>query len=241
MIVIEHVTKKYGGAIANNDINLTMPSGQTVILLGPNGAGKSTLLKCIVGLLRCSGRITIDGFDNRSLEAKSLLGYVPEVPAVYNLLTVEEHLQFIARAYSLPRGWEQAADALLARFELLEHRKKFGSDLSKGMQQKLSVCCAVLPRPRAIIFDEPLVGLDPHAIKELKALLRELCAAGATVVVSTHMLDSVGEDWDAVAIMMRGSIAAQYTRDAAEGAGESLEQLFFRITEGAEAEGGAAQ
>ena len=172
MLKIEHVTKRYGKTLANNDISFEVADGQIAILLGPNGAGKSTIIKCIAGLLRFQGSITLDGLDNKSLEAKRLLGYIPEMPAVYDLLTVEEHLEFIRRAYRMSDdGYGQA---LLERFELWDKKDKLGKELSKGMQQKLSLCCALAHKPQVVIFDEPMVGLDPHAIKELKEVFRQM-------------------------------------------------------------------
>src|SRR5690554_2389786 len=101
MLEVKNITKKYGKLIANDNISLTIEGGEISILLGPNGAGKSTLIKCISGLLKFSGEIKIMGYDNKSLEAKRLLGYIPEVPALYEMITVWEHMEFIARAYSL--------------------------------------------------------------------------------------------------------------------------------------------
>lgn len=203
MFEVSHVTKRYGKVVANDDISFSVADGQIAVLLGPNGAGKSTVIKCITGLLRFDGSITVCGFPNKSLEAKRLLGYVPEMPAVYDLLTVAEHLEFIARAYSLS-DWKERADSLLSRFELFDKKDKLGKELSKGMQQKLSICCALLPEPKVIVFDEPMVGLDPHAIKELKAVFAELKTAGASVLISTHMLDSVEDYWDVAHIMVNG-------------------------------------
>lgn len=120
----------------------------------------------------------------------------------------------------------------MERMELADKSKKLGKELSKGMQQKLSICCALLPSPKVVLFDEPLVGLDPHAIKELKDMIRELKGMGSAVLISTHMLDSVEEFWDKVLIMMKGRIAAVRTRLEIEQNGENLEQLFFSITEG---------
>lgn len=227
---IENVTKKYGSLIANNDISFEVAPGQIAILLGPNGAGKSTIIKCIAGLLRFKGKITIGGYSNKSIEAKRLLGYIPEMPAVYDLLTVEEHLEFIRRAYRIED--DHYAKELLERFELLDKKNKLGKELSKGMQQKLSICCALVHRPEVLIFDEPLVGLDPHAIKQLKDVFCELKAQGAAVLISTHMIDSVEDYWDVAHIMMNGSFAAtKYNRLDSEGE-QTLEDLFFEITEG---------
>lgn len=231
MIHLDHVTKRYGKKfLANDDVSLCIEAGEIGVLLGPNGAGKSTLIKCICGLLRHEGSIELFGYENRSKEAKALLGYVPETPAVYPMLTVEEHMQFIAKAYRL-EGWGERSLDLLIRFELDDKRHKLGKELSKGMQQKLSICAALLPEPKAVVFDEPYVGLDPHAIRELKALMVELRDSSCAVLVSTHMIDTMEQDWDTTHIMVNGRIAATRQRtDLVDG--ERLEDLFFSITEG---------
>ena len=223
MLEVYHLTKRYGKLTANDDLNFTVENGEIAVLCGPNGAGKSTAIKCIAGLLRFQGDILFDGKQNKSVEAKRSFGYIPELPAPIENLTVGEHMEFIARAYRV-ENWKPRADALLERMEMSDKLGKLGKELSKGMQQKLSICCALLPSPRTILLDEPLVGLDPHAIKELKAMLGELRAEGCSILLSTHMLDSVQEFWDKVLIMMKGQIAASRTR---------AEQLFFAITEGA--------
>lgn len=232
MLVAKDVTKYFNNTLANDHVSLHLPPGKTGILAGPNGAGKSTLIKCVIGLLRYMGEITIDGHPNRGVEAKRLLGYVPEMPALYPLLTVEEHLEFIARAYRLEDDWKQRGDVLLERMDMDDKRKKLGSELSKGMQQKVSICCAVLPRPRLILLDEPMVGLDPRGIKELKEIVRELREEGCSLLISTHILDSVQDIWDYAFIMMQGHIAAERAREEIDQSGESLEELFFQITEG---------
>ncbi|MCI8497636.1 MAG: ABC transporter ATP-binding protein [Clostridiales bacterium] len=234
MFEVVNVTKRYGKTMANSNLNFMVEDGQIAVLLGPNGAGKSTIIKCITGLLRFEGTVSICGYPNKSVEAKQRMGYVPEMPAVYDLLTVDEHLEFIARAYQLPDGWKEYAEQLLERFELADKRKKLGKELSKGMQQKLSICCAVLPRPRVLIFDEPMVGLDPHAIKQLKQLFWEFRQDGASILISTHMLDSVEESWDVAHIMMHGEIAATKWNRPGQDEEQSLEELFFSITEGTE-------
>lgn len=230
MLLVQEVTKRYGKLIANDTVSFEVNPGEISILLGPNGAGKSTLIKCIAGLLKFSGRIYINGHENKSLEAKRELGYIPEIPALYEMLTVWEHLEFIARAYSL-EDWKERAELLLQRFELDDKKKKLGNELSKGMQQKLSICCALLPQPKVILLDEPMVGLDPHAIKELKNIIMELKQEGAAILISTHMLDSVNEFWDSANIMIGGRIAARRSRKDIEGSDEDLEALFFAITE----------
>lgn len=234
MLTVENLTKKYGKVTAANNVSFSIPDGTFTVLLGPNGAGKSTVIKSVAGLLRYSGNITVDGLASKSLSAKRLIGYVPELPALYPNLTVEEHLEFIARAYRL-KDYREYADELLDRMELSDKRKKFGDELSKGMQQKLSICCGLLPKPRVILFDEPMVGLDPHAIKELKNIFSDLCTDGVSLLVSTHMIDSVDMLWDQTLIMKEGKVISSVFRKEIEASGESLEDLFFGLTEGGEA------
>ncbi len=227
MLEIKGVTKKYGKTVANNNITFCVNDGEIAVLLGPNGAGKSTLIKSIAGLLRFEGEITVNGYRNKFPEAKSLLGYVPEMPAIYDMLTVREHLEFILRAYR--KEDDGTADRLLALFELSDKKDKLGKELSKGMQQKLSICCALVHKPKVVIFDEPMVGLDPHAIKELKDIFQLLKNEGATVLISTHMIDSVENYWDTAYIMVGGELKEKVIN----GEGNiSLSERFFTVTEG---------
>lgn len=230
MLTVSNLTKRYDSLLANDDVSLEVQPGEIAVLMGPNGAGKSTAIKCIAGLLRFHGSILVCGVPNKKAEARRVFGYVPELPALFPLLTVWEHVEFISRAYQL-QDWRERAEALLDRMELTDKKEKLGQELSKGMQQKLSLCCALLPQPKVIMLDEPLVGLDPHAIKELKTMLTELRDQGCAVLVSTHMLDSVAEFWDKALIMKSGKIMAIRTRAEIEESGENLEQLFFSITE----------
>lgn len=231
MLSVNNVTKKYGKVIANENISLQIADGQIAVLLGPNGAGKSTIIKSIIGFLKYQGSVTVDGLLNKSIEAKRIMGYIPEIPSLYPNLTVDEHLEFVARAYKLD-NYKDYKEELLRRFELDDKKKKFGDELSKGMQQKLSICCGLLPKPKLILFDEPMIGLDPHAIKELKSLLLELKQQGASVLVSTHMIDSIEELWDTTYIMMKGRVAAVVEHDKMGEGDKSLEDIFFEITEG---------
>ena len=231
MLSVNNVTKKYGKVIANENISLQIADGQIAVLLGPNGAGKSTIIKSIIGFLKYQGSVTVDGLLNKSIEAKRIMGYIPEIPSLYPNLTVDEHLEFVARAYKLD-NYKDYKEELLRRFELDDKKKKFGDELSKGMQQKLSICCGLLPKPKLILFDGPMIGLDPHAIKELKSLLLELKQQGASVLVSTHMIDSIEELWDTTYIMMKGRVAAVVERDKMGEGDKSLEDIFFEITEG---------
>ncbi len=231
MLNIAHLTKKYGKVKACDDICLRLAPGGITVLLGPNGAGKSTLIKSVIGFLRYEGGITVKGFDNKSIEAKRVMGYIPEMPALYPNLTVSEHMEFLARAYRL-KDYKQRAEELLERFELSDKTKKFGDELSKGMQQKLNICMGLLPDPELLLLDEPMIGLDPHAIKELKNLMEQMRNDGKTLLVSTHMIDSVDMLWDRTVIMQSGQVKADVFRDDIENSQTSLEELFFKITEG---------
>ena len=233
MLNVSHVTKNYGKVKACDDVSFHLEPGTITVLLGPNGAGKSTIMKAIIGFLRYEGEITVAGLDNKSVEAKRILGYIPEMPSLYPNLTVSEHLEFLARAYRL-RDYRERAQGLLERFELTDKKKKFGDELSKGMQQKLNICLGLLPRPKMLLLDEPTIGLDPHAIKELKKTIEEMRAAGCTLLVSTHIIDSVDMLWDRTIIMQSGQVKADVTREELEGSGRTLEELFFAVTEGVE-------
>ena len=231
MLTVDNVTKKYKKFLAVDELSFKLDDGQTGVLLGPNGAGKSTIIKCIAGLLQFTGTIEINGMSNKELEAKRQLGYIPEVPALYDTLTIDEHLEFIRRAYKCDN--RQYMEDLIERFELGDKRRKLGRELSKGMQQKVSICCALIHDPSVVIFDEPMVGLDPHAIKELKSLINELKASGKTILISTHMIDTIEDTWDVVNIMMKGRIAAtRHNTDIMKADEKSLDELFFEITEG---------
>ena len=233
MLQAEHLTKRFGKVLANNDLSFTIPDGTIAVMLGPNGAGKSTAMKSIMGLLRHEGSIRIDGLDTSTVGAKRLIGYVPEIPSLYPNLTVDEHLEFIARAYKLT-DYKEYKEKLLRRLQLDDKKKKFGDELSKGMQQKLSICIGLLPRPKFILFDEPMIGLDPHAIRELKNIFQELKAGGSSLLISTHIIDSVEGFWDQTLIMQSGRIVANVTHESLKASGETLEDLFFRLTEAGE-------
>lgn len=231
MLNVKNVTKIFDKTTAVNNISFYVNDGEIAVLLGPNGAGKTTSIKCIAGLLKYKGEIDICGYINKSLYAKKLFGYVPETPAMFEMLTVYEHLEFIAGAYKIV-DYKEKAEVLLERFELSDKRDKLGKELSKGMQQKVSICCALLINPKVILFDEPMVGLDPKAIKELSAVFLELKNTGCSVVISTHIINSVEGLWDRVLIMQEGCIVMSRTKQELLATNESLEEIFFHVTEG---------
>ncbi|MBM3168510.1 MAG: ABC transporter ATP-binding protein [Bacteroidetes bacterium] len=238
MLTVTDLSKKYGKQEAVSNLSFQLQGGEVVGLLGPNGAGKSTTMKCIVGLLRkTSGEIRIGGYDHLSVGAKRLFSYIPETPYVYDLLTIWEHMQFIAQAYGV-REWKTRALELLELYELDDKQKKLGRDLSKGMRQKVSICCALLPDPQLLFFDEPMIGLDPKAIKNTKNLFKTLKDQGKTILVSTHLIEGIEAIADRIMIMKEGQIIGNDTienlkKQAATGIGLSLEDLFLEMTKDA--------
>ncbi|AFL86231.1 ABC-type multidrug transport system, ATPase component [Belliella baltica DSM 15883] len=234
MLEVIGLVKKYGKDNAVNDISFSLQGGEVVGLLGPNGAGKSTTMKCIVGLLRkTAGEIYIGGHDHLSVEAKRFFSYIPETPSVYDLLTVMEHMQFIAQAYHVD-NWKEKAEKLIEIYDLGDKKDKLGRDLSKGMRQKVSICCALLPDPQLLFFDEPMIGLDPKAIRNTKKLFKELKEQGKTILVSTHLIDSVESIADRIMIMKTGNIVGNDTIENLKtqmiGDDSSLEDLFLELT-----------
>jgi ABC-type multidrug transport system ATPase subunit len=203
-------------------------------IVGPCAAGKSTLIKCIVGLLRpTGGDIFIAGNPRGSRQARKISAYVPEVPQLYNMLTVWEHLRFITDAYEITR-WEEKAEQLLRLFEIWEQRDEFVKALSKGMRQKLSLCCGIISGARILFLDEPMVGLDPKAIKNLKDLIQELKDEGRTLFISTHLLDPIENICSRIIVLKKGKIIADGSLEelrARLGEEEaSLEEIFLEVT-----------
>ena len=237
MLEITNLTKSYKKFDAVKNLNLFIEEGEIGVLAGPNGAGKSTTIKSIAGLLRYKGEIKIGGYSNKSIEGKKLFSYVPELPGLFPLLTVREHIHFMARAYGI-KDYEDYAEELFEIFDLSDKTEKFGSELSKGMQQKLSICCALITKPKLMLFDEPMIGLDPKAIKKLKDIMLELKLQGVSMLVSTHLLSSVEDLWDRIVIMDKGNIVLSKTKKELENelkdSDETLEDIFFKVTEGEE-------
>ena len=229
MLTVSNLSKKYGKVLAVDKFSFSVPSGQIGILLGPNGAGKSTIIKSVASLHKYEGTIEINGYPARELEAKKSFGYVPEIPNLYEALSVREHVEFIRRAYNSDVTDEEIEE-LFIRFELDDKADKLGNELSKGMMQKVSICCALAIKPKVIIFDEPMVGLDPAAIKTLKEVILELKARGITILLSTHMIEMVNELWDIVFIMEKGEIVASYRKEDVRD--KNLDEIFFQVTEG---------
>lgn len=235
VLEVKNLKKRYGKTFAVNGISFELNRGTIIGLIGPNGAGKTTTIKCIAGLLKpTEGTVCILGNSIKSPEARSNIAYIPETPDVYPMLTVWEHLKFIALAFKL-EGWEAKAEELIDRFDLKDKRNELCKNLSKGMTQKVSICCNLLHDPQVILVDEPMVGLDPKAIRELKDAFLSLKEEGKTILISTHLLDNAQSLCDGVIVMKKGSIVAKGSLDELRrtvNAGEqtSLEELFLEVT-----------
>lgn len=242
MIHVEQVYKEYEKILAVRGASFGIGAGDLVGLVGPNGAGKSTLMKCMVGILQpSSGRVLVGGHDivEDPIAAKRQLAFVPETPSLYEDLTVWEHVQFSGRLYRA-EGIDERGDGLLRRFDLTEKKHAIISSLSKGMKQKTALCCALVHEPKALLLDEPLIGLDPKAGRSIRDILKDIAAAGTAVMVSSHQLDMVERLCSRVIIIRRGEILLDGSLQDVEaraglGGGATLEDMFLHLT-GDEAE-----
>jgi ABC-2 type transport system ATP-binding protein len=225
--------------VAVAGITFSVAPGEILGLVGPNGAGKTTTLRALAGILEPTrGHLAIAGHDlaRHPVAAKAALAYVPDDPRLFDQLTIWEHFRFIAGAYRL-RDWTERAEALLVEFELTEKRAALASELSRGMRQKVAICCGYLHRPQAVLLDEPLTGLDPRGIRTMKDSIRRYAEAGAGFIVSSHLLSLVEDLCTTVLILQRGrqvlngALADLRRQAAADGRHETLEELFFRLTE----------
>ncbi|MER3413223.1 MAG: ABC transporter ATP-binding protein [Armatimonadota bacterium] len=237
MVEVISLVKEYGTFRATDGVSFTVSPGEIVGLLGPNGAGKTTVLRCIAGILRpTSGTVRINGYDilSQQAEAKARMAYVPEVPALYELLTVREHLRFVAMCYDRLDLFQRSADDLLAKYNLEEKRDAFVATLSKGMKQKLAIACAFIHDANVLLLDEPLVGIDPRGAHEFKQELIKARDAGCAILISTHLLDTAERFCDRVVILARGKNIAEGTvqslRQQANLEGATLEDVFLRLT-----------
>ncbi len=230
MLEVSNLSKRYNKTLAVKNVDFKVEKGEIAVLAGPNGAGKSTIIKSIAGLLRYDGTIRVCGLDNKSVEGKRALGYIPEMPAMFPLLSIKEHVTLMAHAYGV-KSFEERSEELLKLFDLWDKQDKYGSELSKGMQQKVSICCALITNPSVLLVDEPMIGLDPKAIKTMKELLVQLKNNGTTILISTHLLDSVQDLWDRILIMKDGEFLLAKSKDELDLKDKTLEDIFFEFTE----------
>ncbi len=238
MIEVDDFHKVFGDQVAVQGVTFRVEPGEILAIIGPNGAGKTTTMRAIAGIISASrGRMSIAGFDvdTDAIAAKSRLAFVPDDAPLFQDLTVEEHMSFYASVYQV-RDARSKAIGLLDEFELTAKLRTPASDLSRGMRQKLAICCAYLHDPQAILFDEPLTGLDPHGIRVFKRSLQQRAAQGAAVVVSSHMLAMV-EDLCTHVLILAGGVQRYFglldelrTSFDHVDAAASLEDIFFAAT-----------
>ena len=239
-ITVKRLYKSYGKVRALRGLTFSVNPGEIYGLLGPNGAGKTTTLKILVGLLRPDGgsaAICSHDIARERLEALKCIGYVPENPVGFQNLTVREFLRYIAELRGLePSFYEKQIDRYLQLFNLEEKADALYKSLSRGMAQKVLVAAALLPRPRVLIMDEPMAGMDPEAQHAFKEEIRRLSAEGVAVLISSHLLDMVERFCTRVGIIVGGRLVAEGSLDELRGrveAGDaSLEEVFLRLVGG---------
>lgn len=233
MIEVSHLTKKYGGHLAVDDVSFTVEDGQIYGLLGPNGAGKSTIMNILTGYLSAtSGQVTVAGhpLPEEADEAKACVGYLPEQPPLYPEMTVGEYLNFVAELKKVPRAQRKEQVLRAARRTGLEKvLPRLICSLSKGYKQRVGIAQALLGSPKIIILDEPTVGLDPAQVIEMRKLIRELGKAH-TVILSSHILSEVQAVCQQVLILSKGKLAASGTLQELTADGRSLEEVFLALT-----------
>lgn len=233
MIEVSHLTKKYGGHLAVDDVSFTVEDGQIYGLLGPNGAGKSTIMNILTGYLSAtSGQVTVAGhpLPEEADEAKACVGYLPEQPPLYPEMTVWEYLNFAAELKKVPRAQRKEQVLRAARRTGLEKvLPRLIRSLSKGYKQRVGIAQALLGSQKIIILDEPTVGLDPAQVIEMRKLIRELGKAH-TVILSSHILSEVQAVCQQVLILSKGKLAASGTLQELTADGRSLEEVFLALT-----------
>jgi ABC-2 type transport system ATP-binding protein len=242
LIDVEALTKRYGDFTAVDGLSFQVGAGEVLGLVGPNGAGKTTTLRCLSGIIPATlGHARIGGVDVASdpVGAKRQLAFIPDEPRLFEHLTVAQHLAFVARLYGvddyLPR-----VPPLLEELEMADKRDLLPAELSRGMKQKLAIACGLLHRPRVVILDEPMTGLDPVGMRRMKGVMRRLARDGAAVILSSHLLAMVEEVCTHLLILKDGrkiadGSVAQVRERYAASAGTSLEDVFIRATGNEEA------
>jgi ABC-2 type transport system ATP-binding protein len=235
VLSIHALEKSFAGRKVVDGLSLSIAPGETYALLGPNGVGKTTILRMVAGLLRPdAGRVTIGPFDalHEPLKAKALTAWLPDEPLLYDRLSPMEYLQFIAGLWRIPAPLARArAEQLLETLGLTPHAHQPCESFSRGMKQKTVLAGALIHEPLLLLLDEPFTGLDAAASRLVQGLLRERLAAGAAILLTTHMLDAAERLADRIGILHRGRLAAEGTLASLQGGGAtSLEDIFLTLT-----------
>jgi ABC-2 type transport system ATP-binding protein len=236
MISVAGLTRTYGTLTAVDGLSVEIRPHEIVGLIGPNGAGKTSTLRCIAGIQRpTTGTITIDGHDivRSPVDAKRALAFIADEPHLFEYLTVMEHLRLMGRIYQVA-DVEARARVLLDELELTGKEQALPGELSRGMKQKVAIACGLVHDPRALLLDEPLTGLDPLGIRQMKQTIVNRARGGVAVLVSSHLLHLVEEICTRIVIVHRGIKIADGTMAELAGqarlAGSTLEQIFLDVT-----------
>ena len=239
MIEVSGLTKCYGAFTAVDDLTFTVRPGEVMGLLGPNGAGKTTTLRCLTGIIPPTrGTIRLGGGDlvKDPLATKHRLAFFPDEPRLFEHLSVWQHLVFTARLYQVS-DYEARGRTLLEELSIADKADAMPGELSRGMKQKLTLACGLLHSPEVVLFDEPLTGRDPAGIRSMKETMRRLACAGASLILSSHLLNLLEEVCTHVLILKNGKKIVDGSLDDvhrrfAEHADASLEDIFFKVTDG---------
>jgi ABC-2 type transport system ATP-binding protein len=235
---LESIYKSYGDIKAVRGIELTLDKGEILGLLGPNGSGKSTTMKMVLGILKPdSGEVFVFGekLSTAPVELKKKLGYVPETPQLYEFLTGLEYIDFVAEMYGVPPAErKERVSHFMDGLQLSGHENELISGYSQGMKQKVAIIAALVHKPKVLVLDEALNGLDPRSARLVKDLVKELATEGVSILFSTHVLEIAQSLCDKVAIMYQGTILAEGTvaelRQKAGLPGSTLEEVFLKMT-----------
>jgi ABC-2 type transport system ATP-binding protein len=244
MIQCIALRKQYGDLVAVHDLDLEIAPGEVFGFLGPNGAGKTTTIRMMTGLLEPSGGQVLLGGHDLATEpeaAKALLGYVPDQPFLYDKLTAKEFLSFIGGLYRVDRDdIRERSNDLLEEFGLVDRTEELVETFSHGMKQRLALAAALIHRPKILILDGPMVGMDPQGALALRQLLGGLAASGVTIFLSTHSLPVAEELCDRIGILDHGKLIAQGTLAELQvrasefpdlvNSEDSLESVFLSLT-----------
>ena len=237
MINIKNLTKRYGNLTAVSNLNLDIPAGECFGFLGPNGAGKTTTIKLLAGLLKPNeGLIEIGGYDiqENPQKVKGIIGYIPDKPFVYEKLTGGEFLDFITELYQVNGNFvREKREELLNLFAIKDFENELVESYSHGMRQKLVITAALIHNPKVIIVDEPMVGLDPKGMKQVKEIFKQLTKSGVTIFMSTHTMSVAQEMCHRIGIINKGKLIAlgnmnNLQKQAQVSSG--LEDVFLQLT-----------
>ncbi len=232
-IAVSQLSKVYGGKAAVDGLTLIVPRGSFFGFLGPNGAGKTTTIRMLMGLAPpTSGEISILGFSlpGGAIEIKKRIGLVPDESLLFDHLTGAEYIEFVARMYSIPRATaRERARELLELFQLDSAGRKLIGEYSKGMRKRVAMAAALVHRPELYLMDEPFEGVDAVGARLMKDLLLEQVRHGATVFLTSHVLEVVERLCDRVAIINEGRIIVEDSMTALRSGAETLEDIFVRV------------